>query len=508
MENHFRGESIMTTRKLPELIRSETIAQWGLDGAIESADVIVVGCGAAGASAAVEARQAGADVLVIERASSGGGASSIAGGHLYLGGGTPVQTACGFEDSPEDMYNYLMALTPDPDPEKLRLYCEQSVAHFHWLEVLGVPFERSYYPGKAAMQPGTECLIWSGNEKAWPFRELAKPAPRGHKVAAADMGGHLLMQRLIEAANELGVRMQYDTAVTQLVVDENQRVVGVAVRRFGDERFIRARNGVILSAGGYIMNDDLFDKELAWMPRDLIKHGTTYDDGSGIFLGASAGGVPTGMDCAFLTSPFYPPEDLIKGILVNANGQRFVAEDSYHGRTVGFSIEQPQGIAYLILDADIFGYPPYEFFEQKLVDGWETVAEMEAALDFPNGSLAKTIESYNRHALQGTDPEFHKHPDWLKPLDSGPYAAFDLSVGRAKFAGFSLGGLRTNADSQVLDSSAEPIAGLYAAGACAWNIAQDSRGYSSGTCLGEATFFGRRAGLHAARATMIAGLSE
>jgi succinate dehydrogenase/fumarate reductase flavoprotein subunit len=102
--------------------------------------------GAAGASAAIEARRGGADVLVLERASGGGGASAIAGGHLYLGGGTPVQKACGFNDSAEEMYRYLMALTPDPDAAKIRAYCDHSVGHFEWLEAPGVSFERSYFP--------------------------------------------------------------------------------------------------------------------------------------------------------------------------------------------------------------------------------------------------------------------------------------------------------------------------------------------------------------------------
>jgi 3-oxo-5alpha-steroid 4-dehydrogenase len=159
----------------PEILTESHVTVWD-----EAADVVVVGYGGAGASAAIEARRHGVDVLVVERASGGGGATGIAGGHVYLGGGTPVQIACGFEDTAEEMYKYLEALTPDPHPAKLRLYCEESVAHFHWLEEAGVPFERSYYPGKAAMQPGSECLIWSGNEKAWPFRDKAKPAPRGH----------------------------------------------------------------------------------------------------------------------------------------------------------------------------------------------------------------------------------------------------------------------------------------------------------------------------------------
>jgi succinate dehydrogenase/fumarate reductase flavoprotein subunit len=423
------------------------------------------------------------------------------GGHLYLGGGTPVQQACGFDDSADEMYAYLMALTPEPEAPKIRAYCDDSVAHFHWLESLGVPFERSYFPGKAAIQDTTECLIWTGNEKVWPFRERAKPAPRGHKVAQEGIeAGSLLMKKLIGAAQALGVRERCDHRVVALIVDERGTVVGVRYRHFGEFGEIRARRGVVLAAGGYIMNDAMFARELAWMPRDLIKHGTNNDDGSGILLGMSAGGEAVHLDRAFLTSPFYPPADMLKGILVNAAGRRFVAEDSYHGRTAGFLVEQPQGIAYLILDATIFAYPPYKFFEQALVDGFETIEEMEARLQLPavpwlrrspttTGTQKTARTRYSTSTRTGSSRS-------TRP----PYAAFDLSVHRAKFAGFSLGGLRTSVDSQVLAANGQAIRGLYAAGACAWNIAQDTRGYSSGTCLGESTYFGRRAGRHAAQA--------
>lgn len=479
----------------PALVRASGIVNWD-----DAADVLVVGFGAAGASAAIEARRAGADVLVLERASGGGGASAIAGGHLYLGGGTPVQRACGFEDSAEEMYSYLMALTPDPDPAKIRAYCDDSVGHFAWLEELGVPFERSYFPDKAPIQDTTQCLIWSGNEKVWPYRERAKPAPRGHKVAQAGIeAGSLLMKMLIGAATGAGVRVRCDTRVVALIADDDGRIVGVRYRHFGEHGHVRARRGVVLAAGGYIMNEEMFATELAWMPRDLIKHGTGNDDGAGLLLGISAGGEPRGLNRAFLTSPFYPPASMLKGILVNALGRRFVAEDSYHGRTAGFLVEQPDGIGYLVLDSEIFGYPPYKFFEQALIDGFETVEEMESRLRLPAGSLVATVEEYNRNALRGEDPAFHKHRDWLKALDAPPYAAFDLSVGHAKFAGFSLGGLRTSVDAEVQDAAGRSIPGLYAAGACAWNIAQDTRSYSSGTCLGESTYFGRRAGRHAAR---------
>jgi succinate dehydrogenase/fumarate reductase flavoprotein subunit len=204
------------------------------------------------------------------------------------------------------------------------------------------------------------------------------------------------------------------------------------------------------------------------------------------------------MDKPFLTAPFYPPEQLVKGILVNRDGTRFVAEDSYHSRSSIAIAEQPEGIAYLIVDSDIFAYPSWaEQANQQLVDGFASVAEMAAGLKLPEAALAATLSAYNQFAAAGEDPAFGKHPEWLKPLVP-PFAAFDLSYGRAIYTGFTLGGLRVTAHGEVVTARNQPIPGLYAAGACASTLAQDSYGYASGLSLGEASFFGRQAGMHAA----------
>ena len=119
---------------------------------VDEADVVVVGLGCAGVCAAIEAREAGAEVLVLERASGGGGVTSMAAGHVYLGGGTRVQKAVGVEDSVEDMFTYLVMNTPNPDEAKIRAYCEQSVDHFNWLVEHDVSFNDSMYQGKHVLQ--------------------------------------------------------------------------------------------------------------------------------------------------------------------------------------------------------------------------------------------------------------------------------------------------------------------------------------------------------------------
>jgi 3-oxo-5alpha-steroid 4-dehydrogenase len=462
----------------------------------DQVDVLVVGFGIAGGCAAVEAAAAGASVLVLERAAVAGGTSAMAGGHFYLGGGTVVQRATGHPDSPDEMYAYLMAVTPEPEPAKIRAYADGSAQHCDWLESLGFQFERSYYPDKAVIQPQTQGLMYTGNEKVWPYRELAVPAPRGHKVPVPGdtQGARLVVELLVRRAAELGVSVRYETGVTALVLDQG-RVTGVRWRSFG-ETGVTLAGSVILAAGGFVMNAELVARHVPQLAEKPFVLGTTYDDGLGIELGVSAGGQALHMDQAFITSPCYPPASLLTGIIVNRDGRRFVAEDSYHSRTSGFVLEQPGSAAFLIVDSEHLAYP--EFPLVPFIDGWESVEEMEAGLGIPPGHLVATLARYNADAAAGEDRDFRKHPDWLAPQDRGPWGAFDLTLGKAMYAGFTLGGLRCTADGQVQRPDGTVVAGLYAAGACASNIAQDGKGYSSGTQLGEGSFFGRRAGRHAA----------
>ncbi len=460
-------------------------------------DVLVVGFGIAGGCAAVEAAASGASVLILERAAVAGGTSAMAGGHFYLGGGTVVQRATGHPDSADEMYAYLMAVTPEPEPDKIRAYADGSVEHCDWLESLGFEFERSYYAEKAVIQPQTQGLMYTGNEKVWPFRDLAVPAPRGHKVPVPGdtQGARMVIDLLERRAAELGVGVRFETGVTGLLTDGGA-VTGVAWRSFGRTGTVRA-GSVILAAGGFVMNAEMVARHVPQLAQKPFVLGTTYDDGTGIKLGLSVGAQALHMDQAFITAPFYPPGRLLTGIVVNCEGKRFVAEDSYHSRTSGFVLDQPGCAAYLIVDSEHMEHPSFPLV--PFIDGWETVREMEAGLGIPAGNLVTTLAAYNDAAARGEDPEFHKHPDWLEPQDTGPWAAFDLSLGKAMYAGFTLGGLRCTVDGQVQRADGSVITGLYAAGACASNIAQDGKGYSSGTQLGEGSFFGRRAGRHAAQ---------
>ena len=477
------------------------VPQWDLE-----ADVVVVGYGAAGAAAAIGAASAGASVTLFEVASGRGGTSAMAGGDIYLGGngGTSAQRENGFEDDTEDFYRYMMmAGGPDADAARVRFYAENALDHHRWLQEQGIPYRTTHLPGKV-MAPGTgDCLIWSGNEAAWPFRERAKPCPRGHLPDAAGAlggGGRMIVDRLGDRAEALGTDVHFDARVLALVADEERRIHGVVVRSEGQTRFARARRGVILCSGGFVLNEDMLRLHAPQSLRladDALSAG--HDDGSGILMGQSVGGAAIHMDELFVTLAFYPPSSNVKGILVNERGQRFVNEDAYPGRIAAQCTRQIGNRIFLLADHATFEQPS-ELSRMEVAAVGGTWAEVEREAGFVEGTLVHTVEVFNRHAARGEDPLFHKAEEWLAVLDEPPFAAVAMHPGEAFYPFFTLGGLRTRPTGEVLDLEGEPIAGLYAAGRACSGLPRSAEFYSSGMSLGDCTLFGRLAGHTAAGA--------
>jgi 3-oxo-5alpha-steroid 4-dehydrogenase len=468
-------------------------------------DVLVVGFGCAGAAAAYEAASAGAGVLVLERASGPGGSSAQSGGELYLGGGTEIQKACGFDDTPDNMYAYLeKALGPHADTEKLRLYCDGSVEHFEWFKACGVPFEPSFFDKPTWMPFTDDGLMWLG-ENSWPYNTVADPVPRGHRPPAPGFGGKLLMDRLVAAATDAGATAHGDTQATNLVLDGDRRVAGVVARKYGETVTYRARKAVVLTTGGFVDNEEMLADHAPLM----LGHGKVsdgLDDGSGIRMATALGAATRRMGSVEVALTALPAM-VCRGMLVDALGRRFLNEDVYPGHWSVHAVRHQPGPYWTIIDEE--GYeaiPEADRWGMRPTYVCETLAELEESLGMPAGSLEATVETYNRHAGKGEDPYFHKDPKWLRPLRS-PFAAVDPRMGffgtgdgagkGTGAAGFTLGGLRTTVDGEVLNNSGAPLPGLYAAGRAAAGI--HGEGYISGTSLGDGTFFGRRAGRAAAR---------
>ncbi|MFT4518144.1 MAG: 3-oxo-5alpha-steroid 4-dehydrogenase [Halioglobus sp.] len=472
-----------------------------VDGWHIETDVVIVGGGGAGISAAIEAAAAGANVVVLEAGSEAGGSTAMAGGLIYMGGGTPTQKACGFDDDIEEMYKYLLlAAGPNADPDKVRLYCDRTLEHYDWLTAQGVVFKPEYYPDKHTNTPNEAALMTTGNEEAWPYAEQSKAAPRGHKPQIkGDHGGIPLMQNLIHSARDKGVFIVCDARALTTIKDGNE-VVGVVARIDGEIRYIGARRGVVLTAGGFIMNEDMVNTYAPRLALGNYPNGNPNDTGGGIRIGIGAGGAAINMHEGFICTPFYPPHQFLESIIVDDSGSRFINEDVYHGRLGSAILDRPNRRYYLIIDSrhfEVLEHPPLGGY--PVAGTGESIEELEEELKLPWGTLANTISTYNRFAEKGEDPLQHKHAKYLTPLDQPPYAAFDLTLGNGGyFATMTFGGLDTLPTGEVLTVEKNTIPGLYAAGRNSAGLPRSAEGYSSGMSIGDATFFGRLAGLSAA----------
>ncbi|MDH4282461.1 MAG: FAD-dependent oxidoreductase, partial [Myxococcales bacterium] len=259
------------------------------------ADLVVVGLGAAGLTAAIEARERGADIVALDRF-EGGGSTAISGGVFYAGGGTHIQEEAGVEDTVDNMFRYLsMEVRDAVSAETLRDFCETSAANVKWLTDRGVPFRSNFCPVKTSYPTNEYHLYYSGNESFTPYREHATPAPRGHRTDGGAFPGANFIEPLRQAAIDRGVRIQLQARTSRLVVDESGRVLGVEYAhlpsrawrtvhrllhrfetaiakvasgvaswlrgrceviesRHSSRRLIRCRLGVILCAGGFVFN--------------------------------------------------------------------------------------------------------------------------------------------------------------------------------------------------------------------------------------------------------------
>jgi len=521
----------------------------------EQADVVVVGFGAAGACAAIEAAEAGAGVLVVDRF-GGGGASAVSGGIVYAGGGTAVQRAAGVEDTPEAMYDYLSQEVGDAvSPATLRRFCTGSAEQVAWLAARGVPFEGSLCPHKTSYPTNRYYLYYSGSELSESDR--ATPAPRGHRARGKGTSGAVLFARLAATARDRGVLVRTQTSAARLVTDPDGQVTGVECRtlagapwwvrtahrvlhrlsvtpglyvpqlsralrkpvtrletRYGRRLLVGARRGVVLAAGGFVSNRQLV-REHAPAYRIGLPLGTTGDDGTGIRLGTDLGAATGKLGRVSLWRFLTPPAALLHGLLVDRDGRR-VCDEARYGAAIGDAVlHRAGGRAWLLVDHAVLTEAHRQIRSQTLwfqrIQAWwlltvdrvsaSTVAGVAARAGIDAGALQATVAAYNAAAQAGKRDPAGKPAEFVRTLTEPPFSLIDCSV-RPRLAQpapmLTLGGLIVDEETgHVLRPGGTALSGLYAAGRNAVGICSNS--YVSGLSLADCVFSGRRAGQHAAK---------
>lgn len=464
-----------------------------------AADVVVVGFGGAGGAAAYEAATAGAATIVLERMSAGGGSTNICGGVVMMGGGTPLQTALGFSDTTQNMYNYFSAAGGfGVDADIIHTYCDRSLELYDWLtNTIGVVFNKSYQDRYPAPSNPTYGLYMSGDE--WHYASVATPAPRGHTTMgipnSTTHSGSGVFQPLQAAVIKAGAQILYNTLGKELVVDQlSGRVLGVMAVQEGEHLYIKANRAVVITAGGFAFNPDML---AMYAPAfvGVSPLGTAGDDGSGIKMGQAIGADVRNMSDVFAAGPlgtgYSPVTPMAMSVLINQQGLRYMAEDHYLSWS-GMAIIEQYTPSYMIVDSNIYKL----ISSPASVAQADTIHDLATTLKTPTGVLEDTIALYNQSATGGVDPLFNKDKRFVVPLVTSPFYALS-ATGTAIF---THGGLRINDQAQVLDTTATPIPGLYAAGrSSASLIAQNYQG--SGSSVSSALIFGRIAGKNAAAET-------
>ncbi|MEO9013888.1 MAG: FAD-binding protein [Terrimesophilobacter sp.] len=524
----------------------------------QTTDIVVVGFGAAGASAAITAREMGADVIALDRG-NGGGATAISGGIIYAGAGTSVQKQAGVEDSVEQMLDYLrMEVGDTTDPDTLERFVRTSPELIDWLQHHGVPFDSTVCPYKTSFPNNRYYLYFSGSENAGAFRSQTPPVQRGHRVKGRGTSGKHLYAPLARSAQSLGVRFRPHTAVTKLLQDSDGRVTGVEAmtmahapwpirrlyaaltavsvkpgvyypplrelmdrriaaleRRYARPVRIVARSGVILCAGGFFANPEWRERYAPEFTHGLPL-GTSGDDGSGIALAESVGAVADRMDDISVWRFITPPSAFVSSMVVDDKGQRILDESRYGAALGQAMVKHHGGKGWILADATLMAQAKRQLFTQTL---WfqraqgaalmfagaahgRTLADVARAAGIDPQGLAATVKAHNDAIDSASADPAGKPAELCHRIERSPFTLMNISVQPNLLYPtpmLTLGGIRVAEDTgAVLTAAGTPIPGLYGAGRTALGIC--SRSYVSGLSIADCVFAGRRAGSAAASA--------
>jgi tricarballylate dehydrogenase len=479
-------------------------------------DVLVVGGGNAGLVAAIEAKNSGADVLLIEKApkKARGGNSRLSGGlfriaaegtkdYLPLFEGTTLPKG-ELEIEPyskDDFYNKVIRLSQGcSDKRFTEIFVNRSLEAVQWMKKQGLKWD--LYPVH---------MVKRGDRLFF----LA-----GQTVLIANGAGEGLVEMLYGIVEKRDIEVLYETTARSLTVNEKGEVCGVVAKDPGGFVQIEAHN-VILSCGGFQANPALRRCYLGpnW---DLVKlRGTRYDTGDGIEMalkvGAQLAGHWGGCHASIVSEDSPMIEAASAGserysyqfcIMVNREGKRFVdeGEDFLAFTYAKFGKEiskQPGTVAFQVFDSKVIPILRPEYQNALKVES-DSLEDLAKELDIHVESFLATVREFNE-AIDDTKPFIQYRLDgrrtrglipdktnWAQKIDTPPFQGYAVVCGLT----MTYGGLRTNEKAQVIDTSDQPIQGLYAVGEVTGGFFYHN--YPSGTGLVRGAVMGRIAGAEAA----------
>ena len=441
-------------------------------------DVVIVGAGGAGLTAAVRATQEGAKVLVLEKMSMVGGNSLKASGGMNCAG-TKFQAALGITDSGveefiEDTMNGGHQLN---DLALVTTMAENSAEAVDWLESIGAPLP------KVAATGGTTHKYLHSPEDGSPV-------------------GSFLVAKLKEEADRQGIEIMLNTKATEILMEDG-KAVGVLAEDDAHDYTINAK-AVILATGGFGSNFDLmcsFNPSLA----NAVTTNHPGATGDGILMAEAVGAATVDMEQIQLHPTVYQETSMLVSekmrslgaILVNQEGKRFTNDLATRDAVSAAELAQTGGYAYIIFDQNLVDQnkSAQEYIDKGMASTGETYEELAKAIGFDKEATAafvETMDTWNQAVANGVDEEFGRDNGMDDDLSTAPFYAIQIAPG----IHHTMGGIKIDTDTEVISTEDEVIPGLFACGETTGGVHGGNRIGGNAVC--DFVVFGRIAGAKAA----------
>lgn len=443
----------------------------------KSYDVVVVGSGGAGMSAAIAAKQAGATVAIFEKMPVIGGNTSKSSGGMNASE-TKFQKEQNIDDTNDLFYEEsLKGGKGTNNPELLRYMVDNSAEAIDWLDSIGITLSDISFSG--------------GFSKA-----------RIHRPADGSAVGGYLVNGLYNNLMENEIPIFVNAEVTE-IVEKDGAAAGIKVTVDGKKKTISAK-AVVDAAGGFGANMDMITE----LKSELKGYVTTNHDGAtgdGISLAQKLGAATVQLEQIQIHPTVYQEEgeapflvsEAIRGegaILVNAQGKRFYTEMETRDNVSAAINKLPEGYAYVVFDQGLREHSKsIDTYEEKgMTVKADTVEELAKAIGVDEANLKTTVENWNKYVADKNDPEFGRKTGMDRDMSKAPFYAIKVSPG----IHHTMGGLKINTNTEVLKEDGSAIPGLYAAGEVTGGVHGNNR--MGGNAVADIVIFGRQAGTKAA----------
>lgn len=448
------------------------------------AQIAIAGAGAAGLAAGIEALRAGAtNVVIVEKQGISGGATTRSGGKL-LAAGTTWQEKQGYSDSAQQLkdYFYTMVGSEQLNETMIDAFVNNSVENLTWLEDMGV----MVYDVEAIHQSLTPWRVHNTTNKE-----------DHHGGGMTDGFGGNIAVPMMEEYLKLGGKIVYNCAVTELLTDDNNAVIGMKGTYNNGETLTVNSNNVIIATGGYAQNREMMARYKESVGEKYATSVPAGNIGEGITMASAIGAKVYDAPEAQTVYVDYTAGVGINeeaGLILNGDGKRVANEYTYqyHVGDAIFKSGTDHGW-YIATANDPSPMVQYAMTLEKTLqsDSIEGLAEL---MEVDADALKAEIDHYNELCANKNDTDFGKPSDYLYPIEGDTYYALRLNPSVT----VTFGGLVTDENAQVLDTQDQPIKGLYAAGEVAFTGLFGDEYPCCGMAIGSAVYFGRVAGKLAA----------